>query len=176
MQVEGGSGNTNEFKQKVDAVVIELLSKLTDEYTTLYRRKADYITLISQLVMMIPNRANRLKIIKLLVHMWRDPDSEVRVTAIKMIKNMGEASIPEVLECFEDDKSEPESGRATSGNEPAPVRIMNELASLVNNEDYGEKDILQDLLKWRFSQINRGNSGASSDGRSIPAKGTHAPL
>ncbi|EGF80415.1 hypothetical protein BATDEDRAFT_24972 [Batrachochytrium dendrobatidis JAM81] len=129
--------------EKVHDVMSRLFAELNNRYQMLYRRKADYAILISQMVVHITNPQYRFDILRVLVRMWRDPDSEVRVTSIQMVKLLGQAKLPEVLVCFADP--------STSNKEKAQVPIMEELASLVSNEDYGERDILQDLLKWRFS-------------------------
>ncbi|KAL2913671.1 hypothetical protein HK105_206831 [Polyrhizophydium stewartii] len=184
VQIQVENGAAAELTDRVGVVVQDMLAKLTNEFSTLYRRKADYATLISQLVAFIPNPELRLRILRVLVQMWRDPDSEVRITAIKMVKRMGEAGLPEVLACFEDKNNgsrDKLAGAAAAGAAPSTaagsvsVPIMAELASLVSNEDYGEKDILQDLLKWRFSMpaskpgTSQSNRGGRAEARTKSA-------
>ncbi|KAJ1344384.1 hypothetical protein BSLG_001041 [Batrachochytrium salamandrivorans] len=129
---------------EVDALVAVLLTELEDEMKPLYRRKSDYVTLISQMVVHIPNPDYRFRILRILVRLWRDPDSDVRVVAIRMVKYLGQAGLPEVLGCFMD------TDPANRDRRPH-MNIMEELSSLVGNADYDEKESLQDLLKWRFS-------------------------
>jgi hypothetical protein len=51
-------------------------------------------------VVYIQDRPLRIAILNELIQLWRDPDSEVRATSIKMIHLMGSSGVPEVLEGF----------------------------------------------------------------------------
>ncbi|KAJ3055306.1 hypothetical protein HK097_010884, partial [Rhizophlyctis rosea] len=88
------------FTGKVQTIVQSFASRLVSEQSTLYRRKADIINLLAQLVPYVNSRFERINILRIFVQHWRDPDSEVRVTAIKMVQYLGESGIPEVLECL----------------------------------------------------------------------------
>ncbi|TPX59062.1 hypothetical protein PhCBS80983_g02729 [Powellomyces hirtus] len=137
------------FVNKIKTVVQEFLPRLVDENAELYRRKADQLNLMAQLVPCIKERTLRLQFIRVLVQLWRDPDTEVRVTSIKMIQLLGEAGLAEISECFKDTSEELAKAPDAAGT---PPNIMKELAALINNEEYPEKDSLQDLLKWRFTR------------------------
>jgi hypothetical protein len=52
---------------------------------------------------------------------------------------MGERRIPEVIDGFRDGLDNDEES------------LMKKVVLLINNEDYLEKDALQNLIKWRFS-------------------------
>ncbi|KAJ3046106.1 hypothetical protein HDV00_003856 [Rhizophlyctis rosea] len=135
------------FTAKIQSIVQSFASRLVSEQTTLYRRKADIINLLAQLVPHVKSRTERINILRIFVQHWRDPDSEVRVTAIKMVQYLGESGIPEVMECLNENMPKP-----APGQEPLP-NIMQELSALMSHPEYGEKDQLQDFLKWRFSQL-----------------------
>ncbi|KAJ3242402.1 hypothetical protein HDU78_001407 [Chytriomyces hyalinus] len=125
--------------RKIQDTVTLFLDKLT-EGTEIYRRKADYISLTAQLLTHVSNDAFMvLKVLHLLVRFWRDPDNEVRIMSIKMVRLLGEMGIHQVMECFR-------------GGEEARPALMTELAGLLSNPEYLEKEGLQDLLTWRFSQ------------------------
>ncbi|KAJ3090469.1 hypothetical protein HK102_003650 [Quaeritorhiza haematococci] len=131
---------------KIQLVTETYISRLIQDRATLYRKKADMINMMAQLLPFIKNRRLTIRTLHLLVDFWKDQDSEVRITAVKMIQLLGEAGLPEVIECFDDDT------RNSGDNENQPPKIMKELASLIGNPDYNEKDKdhLQQLLKWRF--------------------------
>ncbi|KAJ3014030.1 hypothetical protein HKX48_005388 [Thoreauomyces humboldtii] len=135
------------FVNKIKSVVQTFLPRLVDENAELYRRKADQLNLIAQLIPYIKERPLRLQFIRVLVQLWKDPDTEVRVTSIKMIQLLGEAGLAEIGECFKERSEE----QAVVDPTTAP-NMMKELAGLINNQEYPEKDCLQDLLKWRFTQ------------------------
>jgi hypothetical protein len=111
------------FVDTIQDVINDFLSKILDDSShTLYRRvsikklpntraiipsntlillqKADIINLVAHLIIYINHKDTRKQVINLLVKLWRDPDSEVRITAIKMVQLLGESGIPEVLEGF----------------------------------------------------------------------------
>ncbi|KAJ3148056.1 hypothetical protein HDU89_004901 [Geranomyces variabilis] len=136
------------FVNKIKNIVQEFLSRLVDDNAELYRRKADQLNLMAQLIPSIKERSLRLQFIRVLVQLWKDPDTEVRVTSIKMIQLLGEAGLAEISECFVDPAEDVKRADA-SGTAP---NIMKELAALISNQEYPEKDSLQDLLKWRFTQ------------------------
>ncbi|KAI8611201.1 armadillo-type protein [Chytriomyces sp. MP71] len=128
--------------RKIQDTISWFLDKLTDS-ADLYRRKADYISVVSQLLPHVNDSFVVIKVLILLVKFWKDPDNEVRVIAIKMVRMLGELGIPQVMECFKSD------AKASFGNKPA---LMPELTGLLANPEYLEKDGLQELLTWRFSQ------------------------
>ncbi|KAI9106007.1 armadillo-type protein [Phlyctochytrium arcticum] len=133
------------FTNKIKTVVQNFLARLTDSNSSLYRRKVDMINVMTQLISYVKERPLRLQFIGLLVHLWKDADAEVRVGAIKMIQVLGEGGVTEVAECFQDKDD-------TSRSKEDTPHIMKALASLIHNPEYPEKDVLQDLLKWRFTQ------------------------
>ncbi|KAI8922787.1 armadillo-type protein [Entophlyctis helioformis] len=179
VQLQSESIDNTEFIEKIDNIVGELLAKLKSEYQSLYRRKADYATLISHLVIPISKHEHRLEILRLLVQMWRDPDSEVRIPSIRMVLKMGQAGLPEVLSSFEEEKVGGVASQApVETTQQPPIQIMKELASLVNNDDYGDKDVLQELLKWRFSlpASKPGTAGGMTSKPMTPAAGSIGAL
>jgi hypothetical protein len=106
-------------------------------------QKVDYVKLISSLMAYITNEQSRAGAIKLLVDLWRDPDAEVRVTSIKMIRFLGENGTKEVLDGFDEKKS-------------GVVNLLKETASLLSHPIYAEKDHLNELLQWFFiQQVNK---------------------
>lgn len=94
---------------------------------------------MSQLFVKVSERNIRISILSCLMQLWVDPDSEVRGTGIKAIRELGEKGVPEIRECFNAD------------NPNAPLKLMQELCRLFCDVEYGEKEQLQDLLRWRFS-------------------------
>ncbi|KAI8809948.1 armadillo-type protein [Cladochytrium replicatum] len=145
IQLEQGSMAV--LLNKIQAIITTIWKRLENEKDTLYRRKAEMSSLISNLVCYVSDRDMRMGILKLLIDFWRDPDSEVRATAIKMVQRLGEAGLPEVRECFDavitDDGDD---------SRPSPPRIMQALAELIGHPDFTEKEELSALLKWRFDQ------------------------
>ncbi|KAI8822501.1 armadillo-type protein [Fimicolochytrium jonesii] len=168
------------YVNAIKTVITSFLPRLVDGTTELYRRKADLLTATAQLLPYIPgDRALRLDFIRVLVHLWRDPDGDVRTSAIKMVQMLGESGVAEITECFQNTETEPrpaakDSGKglktpsskpdsvtaskptspphsfSLTGDTSAP-NIMKQLAELINNLEYPEKDGLQELLKWRFA-------------------------
>ncbi len=73
--------------EHVNQTLLELLEKLKIQDQTLYRKKADLISLISQI---LPHYSEdkelQRTVIKCLLKMWRDPDSEVRHVSINMVQ------------------------------------------------------------------------------------------
>ncbi|KND03924.1 uncharacterized protein SPPG_01373 [Spizellomyces punctatus DAOM BR117] len=139
------------FVNKIKGIMQNLLTRLqtVDDSASLYRRKADMVSVMAQLMTYVKERRLRLNFIRVLVQLWKDPDSEVRVAAIKMMQLLGERGVTEITECFNDNES---ADQLAGDEEDRPPQVMKELAGLINNPEYPEKDILQDLLKWRFTQ------------------------
>ncbi|KAJ3415514.1 RNA polymerase II associated protein 1 [Chytridiales sp. JEL 0842] len=139
------------FVNTIQEVISGFLAKLLDESSqNLYRRKADIINLIAHLLIYINHKEMRRQVVNLLVRLWRDHDSEVRVTAIKMMQLLGESGIPEVLEGFKTLSHRTSSLPGETAE--LPRSIMQGIAGLLSNPEYIEKDHLQNLLAWRFSQ------------------------
>ncbi|KAI9350180.1 armadillo-type protein [Obelidium mucronatum] len=138
------NGPRPDILRNVQDTVTHFLDKLLDG-TELYRRKADYISLIAQLLVHVNDNFVIIKVLVLLVKLWKDPDSEVRIMSIKMVRLLGEVGIPQVMECFRADAV----GQNSLDSRPA---LMPQLTGLLGNPEYLEKEGLQDLLTWRFSQ------------------------
>ncbi|KAJ3000336.1 hypothetical protein HDV02_006143 [Globomyces sp. JEL0801] len=120
--------------------VLTIHGRLLTESQYLYRKKADFASLISQLsVKLAPDDSVHANILSSLLELWKDPDSEVRNVSINMIQHLGEMRIPVVIKGFQD---------STENS----INLMKEIVILGNQEDYPEKDALQRLLKWRFSK------------------------
>jgi hypothetical protein len=64
----------------------QLLQKVETNYNQLYRRKADYASLLAQVSVHFSDREMHAQLLKLLLKMWRDADSEVRQVSINMIQ------------------------------------------------------------------------------------------
>ncbi|KAJ3084110.1 hypothetical protein HDU99_003321 [Rhizoclosmatium hyalinum] len=142
IQLENGS--RPDILRKTQDTVNEFLAKLEDG-SELFRRKCDYISLISQLLVNVNDNITIIKVLVLLVKFWKDPDNEVRIMAIKMVRLLGEMGVPQVMECFRADVG----GDSTPDGKPA---LMPQLTGLLGNPEYLEKEGLQELLTWRFSQ------------------------
>ncbi|KAI8848354.1 armadillo-type protein [Chytridium lagenaria] len=130
---------------KVDEQVHQFLDRLKGESSnSLYRRRADIINLMAQLVVFVSDRGCRIDVLEQLIRFWKDPDSEVRTIAIKMLQHLGESGLPEVIEGFRIDLDDLMGQR--------PPDIMREVAAFLSNPDYCEKDHLNSLLSWRFAE------------------------
>jgi hypothetical protein len=68
------------------STVKNLLSKLTKEHQSLFRKKADYVSLISQLIIHFDDREMHKELLKMLLVFWKDPDSDVREISINMVQ------------------------------------------------------------------------------------------
>jgi hypothetical protein len=110
---------------------------LSLERHALFRRKVDYVRLVASLLKFTQNEILRNRALGLLVELWKDPDSEVRVNSIKMVKMLGELGLKEVVNGFNE---------STTG----PVNLMKEVSTLLNNNTFADKDVLTDLLQWYF--------------------------
>lgn len=88
------------FLNKVHEVVSGFLKRFAEDAKSLFRRKADMLILMAKLILHLSSRELKMDVITLLVKMWRDPDSEVRIVSIKMMLTLAEAKTAEVLECF----------------------------------------------------------------------------
>ncbi|KAJ3318939.1 hypothetical protein HDV06_006928 [Boothiomyces sp. JEL0866] len=126
----------------VKSFVIETMDRMEKENYTLFRKKADFASTAAQLIIHFEEREMQQRILRLLIELWRDPDSEVRSVAINMVQHLGEKQVKEVLEGFTDH---------TGVENNDTINIMKEAVILGNMEDYPDKDLLQGLLKWRFS-------------------------
>ncbi|KAJ3269686.1 hypothetical protein HDV01_001114 [Terramyces sp. JEL0728] len=137
--------NLNEHEQLKPLVkdfVTDTMDRMEKENYTLFRKKADFATTAAQLIIHFEEREMQQRILKLLIELWRDPDSEVRSIAINMVQHLGEKKVREVLEGFTDHSGDEHSDT---------INIMKEAVILGNMEEYPDKDLLQGLLKWRFS-------------------------
>jgi hypothetical protein len=72
--------------EHVNQIVVELLEKVNTQDQTLYRKKADLISLISQILPHYSDKELQRTVLKCLLRMWRDPDSEVRHVSINMVQ------------------------------------------------------------------------------------------
>ncbi|KAI9141859.1 hypothetical protein BKA69DRAFT_1071625 [Paraphysoderma sedebokerense] len=129
----------------VQKVVKGFINEMKDPDNMLYRRRVDMIILVSRVSAYISDNEIRVAVINLLVDLWIDPDSEVRVTAIKMVQALCEQQLPEVISGFRK-SSEP------LGPKAAPVDLMSSIAKLISNTEYTEKDLLTSLLNWRCNE------------------------
>jgi hypothetical protein len=103
-----------------------------------YTQKADIAETIAHLLPHVKDRTTKLQVITLISKLWLDADHHVRSVGIKSIRELGELGVPEVKECF-------------SGKETAPVGLMELASGLMGDVHYGEKGMLMDLLRWKFS-------------------------
>ncbi|KAI9207546.1 armadillo-type protein [Polychytrium aggregatum] len=142
LQLEADSEKTGLITM-IHALVKSLVKRLKEEQYSLYRRKADIINLVSQLLVFVSDRLLRIEILQLFVNFWKDPDSEVRIASINMVKFLGESGMAEIGEAFV-------SAEIQDTTPQTPPDIMKEIAGLLANPEYDEKNALQDLLKWRF--------------------------
>ncbi|KAJ3208349.1 hypothetical protein HDU82_002587 [Entophlyctis luteolus] len=92
-QIQLENPDRPEIHRKVQDTIRVFLDKL----------KADYVGLVSQLLVFNSNPVVVLEVLVLLVKLWKDPDSEVRLVSIKMVRMLGEMGVPQVLECFQTD-------------------------------------------------------------------------
>ncbi|KAJ3213498.1 Jouberin [Dinochytrium kinnereticum] len=130
---------------KIQELVQEFLNRLKDENSfVLFRRRADIINLMAQLLVFVSDRPCRIEVLEQLIRHWKDPDSEVRTIAIKMLQHLGQSGLAEVVEGFRLGMDD--------GERPRPPDIMREVAALLSNPDYCEKDHLNSLLTWRFAE------------------------
>jgi hypothetical protein len=136
------------FRGTIKKTGREIVDRLIKE--GMFRKRGDILLLASQLAVHVNDQQMRKDVLQLLVKAWRDPDSQVRQTAISRVKAMGEQGVPQVLECFQDATLREE----TTADQRLPD-MMSEMVKLVNNPDYMDKESLQDLLKWRFSVAER---------------------
>lgn len=74
------------FGATVKEVVYGFVNQLQNESHTLYRKKADLSSLCSQLISSFDDEEMQKKLLKLLIGMWRDGDSEVRQVSINMVQ------------------------------------------------------------------------------------------
>ncbi|KAJ3101339.1 hypothetical protein HDU97_001433 [Phlyctochytrium planicorne] len=136
---------------KIQELTTGFLARLKgNDSFSLYRRRADIINLMAQLIGYVNDRTQRVDVLEQLLRYWKDPDSEVRTIAIKMLQHLGESGMPEVIEGFRignDGKNAPEH---------SPPDIMREIAAFLSNPEYSEKDHLNNLLAWRFSEGKAG--------------------
>ncbi|KAJ3128551.1 hypothetical protein HK100_009127 [Physocladia obscura] len=128
---------------KIQDTVTFYFEKLIDK-SEIFRRKADYINLVSQLLVYFNDSNVVIKVLSLLVKFWKDPDNEVRIISIKMVRLLGEMGIPQVMECFKTDE------KTTLSFKDGRPDLNQALSSLLGNPDYLEKEGLQELLTWRF--------------------------
>lgn len=68
------------------STINDLLSKLTKDHQSLFRKKADYVSLISQLIIHFGDRDMQKELLKILLVFWKDPDSDVREISINMVQ------------------------------------------------------------------------------------------
>ncbi|KAJ3309526.1 hypothetical protein HDV04_005966 [Boothiomyces sp. JEL0838] len=134
--------NHNQLQPLVKSFVVDTMDRMENESYTLFRKKADFASTAAQLIIHFEEREMQQRILRLLIELWRDPDSEVRSVAINMVQHLGEKQVKEVLEGFTDH---------TGVESHDTINIMKEAVILGNMEDYPDKDLLQGLLKWRFS-------------------------
>lgn len=140
------------YKLILDSIQ-QLLTKLSNESATLFRKKTDYISLISQMIIHFENQDMHQELLNLLLEFWKDPDSDVRQISINMVQFLDERNLDVVNRAFEEQGSLFHN-LATVQGEEAPINIMKELVVLGNNEEYPDKERLQELLKWRISKLN----------------------
>ncbi len=65
----------------------------------LYKRKQDLVQLVGNLASFTLSDL-RTRVLNLLVSLWKDPDSTVRQTSIKMVRMLGEQGVKEVVDAF----------------------------------------------------------------------------
>jgi hypothetical protein len=145
------------FRATIKNLVIELLPRL-ERKDLLYRKKSDLLFIVSQLVVYINDVELRLRVIAMLVLAWRDSDSRIRKMAIARIIDMERQGVQEVIQCFKN----------TGKSESKMPDIMQEAVKLVNNPDYMDKDALQNLLKWRFTVVEKKRSGGKEKTEQSP--------
>ncbi|KAJ3352902.1 hypothetical protein HDU83_007559 [Entophlyctis luteolus] len=85
-QIQLENPDRPEIHRKVQDTIRVFLDKLVSK-AELYRRKADYVGLVSQLLVFNSNPVVVLEVLVLLVKLWKDPDSEVRLVSIKMLSD-----------------------------------------------------------------------------------------
>ncbi|KXS12168.1 ARM repeat-containing protein [Gonapodya prolifera JEL478] len=120
-----------------------MLSKFDQEDSELDRKKSDIVFLIAHFCPYTTSKDVRLKVISLLVNLWRDPDSEVRATSIDAIEELGRKGVPEVLESWRIVKSE---------DREQTDLLIQEVSALIADRDYLDKERLQQLLKFPFKK------------------------
>ncbi|KAL7747616.1 hypothetical protein RI367_007057 [Sorochytrium milnesiophthora] len=120
-----------------------LLATVRDHGVSLYRRKVDHVRLMTLLTVPGLKRDVEASILRLLVDLWRDPDSTVRSTAIDMVKELGCAGSAVVLSAFQDD---------AVADAPGHIRLLKEISVLISTPEYAEKDQLNGLLGWYFNR------------------------
>ncbi|KAI8904746.1 armadillo-type protein [Gorgonomyces haynaldii] len=118
---------------KLDQLSAELIQRLQGK-ERIFRKKKEYLNLLGQLMTWTTDVQTKRATLRLLVDHWTDPDSEVRKSAIQMVKNMGENGIKEISDMF------------TAGSDG----IMTRASKLMNNPDFLDKEALLELLKWKF--------------------------
>lgn len=125
--------------EKIRSIINKMLGFLENDLREpLYRRKADILHLMAELSVFTSDRGMHLSAVWQLMKLWRDPDSEVRLTAMKMTLMLGEAGMAEILEGLKVDN--------VDGKTNSPPSLMKEIATLLNNKEFMEKERLLDLF------------------------------
>lgn len=94
-------------------------------------KRADLLCLSAQLCTLVSNPKIISQIITLLIDGWRDIDSNVRKTSIKMIQYVGSLGIP--LKDYQ-------------------LRLRSEASELISIPEYPDKAILQEFILWNAQQ------------------------
>jgi hypothetical protein len=123
--------------ERLDAFAKELIRNGIQEghrEVNLYlinEKKADLLCFSAQLCSLLSDTNMISQIITLLIDGWRDIDSNVRKTCIKMIQYIGSLGIP--LKDYQ-------------------LRLRSEASELVSIPDYPDKGILQEFILWNAKQ------------------------
>ena len=88
--------------------------------------------LVTKLALALKDASLCQTIVQLLVQSWRDIDSQVRTTCIKMIQHIGESGLYSVVLNSNTD-------------------IMQEVSTLLTDPEFPEKNILLEFLNWRYT-------------------------
>ncbi|KAI9362464.1 armadillo-type protein [Zopfochytrium polystomum] len=134
IRIQREVANRGKLETEIQSIIARFLELLSKSKETLFRRKADITCLMAELANFSSDKSTRMQVLRELVSLWRDQDSEVRIAALKMTKMLGENEMPEVFEGFNLESE------GTPPAEDSPPSLIREVAALLNDREYLEKD------------------------------------
>ncbi|KAJ3338804.1 hypothetical protein HDU93_009026 [Gonapodya sp. JEL0774] len=153
--IESKFGSHALLLKAVNNKLDDIVNIFEREDSELFRKKSDLVFLLSRFVPYTPSSSLRLRCLTLLVKLWRDPDSEVRATAIDAVDELGRLGLPEVLDAWKlskDNSNAPSQGTQSTVCESRTPNLIQEVSSLIADREYLDKERLQVLLKFPFKQ------------------------
>lgn len=169
IQLQKQDSSVNKFREVIKSIAVELIDRIIGDESGMFRKKGDLLFLVSQLVVHINEFEIRSSVLHLLIKAWRDPNSAIRKLSIRRVIDMGEQGVQEVLQSFKQPGKQ--FIKDATGEKKRLPDIMQEIIQLVNNEDYMDKDSLQDLLKWRLENQLSERAKKPLTGMSMKSRG-----